>query len=110
MTTETEYKFGEVHVLADQVQAAEDRVHFQNIFSTANGGVAILAFKAGQKLDPHVAPAEVMVYCLEGEVEFTILDKPHTLKTGEFLLLGENVEHQVTAKTDSKIMLAKAKA
>ena len=107
---DTKYKFGEVHTLADQVEAARDRVHVQQIFSTDNGGVAILAFKAGQKLDEHVAPAEVMVYAVEGEVEFTILDTPHTLRAGQFLMLGENVRHKVYATTDAKIMLAKVKA
>ncbi len=107
---DTEYKFGEVHVLANQVEASEDRVHVQNIFSTSHGGVAVLAFKAGQKLDEHVAPAEVMVYALEGSVEFTIMDKPHTINAGEFLLLGEGVPHRVEAKADSKVALIKVKA
>lgn len=106
----TEYKFGEVHELASQIESGEDRVHFQNIFANANGGVALVAFKAGQKLDTHTAPAELMVNVLEGEIEFTILDKPHTLKAGEFILVGENVAHSVAAKADSKMMLVKIKA
>ncbi|MDE6298297.1 MAG: cupin domain-containing protein [Muribaculaceae bacterium] len=107
---ETEYKFGEVHDLAAQIEAGEDRVHFQNIFSNANGGATLVAFKAGQKLDTHTAPAEVMVYILEGEIEFTMLGHPHDLKKGEFLLMGANVEHSVVAKADSKLMLIKVKA
>lgn len=105
----TEYKFGEVHVLANQIEAGEDKVHFQNIFSNANGGVVLVAFKAGQKLDTHMAPAEVMVTVLEGEIEFTMLDKPHTLKAGEFLLMGADVAHSVVAKADSKMILVKVK-
>lgn len=107
---DTEYKFGEVHVLSDQVEIAADHVQFKNIFSNANGGVALVAFKAGQKLDTHTAPAEVMVTVLEGEIEFTMLDKPHTLKAGEFLLMGADVAHSVAAKADSKLMLTKIKA
>ncbi len=107
---DTDYKFGEVHALADQVEASADRVHVKHILSTTNGGVSLLAFKAGQKLDEHVAPADVLVYAVEGQVEFTILDTPHTLSAGEFLLLGENVRHKVEATTDAKIMLAKVKA
>lgn len=107
---ETEYKFGEVHDLAKQLEAGEERVHFKNIFSNANGGVALLAFKAGQKLDTHLAPAEVMVYVVEGEVEFTMLDKKHVIKTGHFMLMGEGVPHSVVANTDTKVMLVKVKA
>lgn len=106
----TDYKFGEVHVLADQIEAGEDRVHFKSVFENNNGGVALVAFKEGQELAEHTAPAELMVTVLEGEVEFSISGKPHTLRAGEFLLLGENVAHSVAAKADSKLMLTKIKA
>lgn len=106
---ESNYKFGEVNDLASQVELNADRVSFKNIFTNANGGVALVGFKAGQKLDTHVASAEVMVTVLEGEVEFTILDNAHTLTKGRFLLLGEDVPHSVVAKADSKLMLVKVK-
>lgn len=107
---ETEYKFGEVHVLADQISAAADRVHFQRIFETPNGAVALIAFKAAQVLDEHIAPAEIMVNVIEGEIEFNVGDTPHHLKAGEFLLLGNGVKHSVKAVTDAKVMLVKIKA
>lgn len=107
---ETEIKFGEVHDLAVQIENSIDRVQFKNIFSNGNGGVALLAFKAGQKLDEHVAPAEVMVNVLEGEIEFTLLGHPHTISAGQFLLMGAGVPHSVLAKTDAKVMLIKLKA
>lgn len=106
----TEYKFGEVHKLSEQIESGNDNVNFRHIFENTNGGVALVAFKIGQSLAEHVAPAEVMVYALEGEVEFTIMDKAHTLRGGEFLLLGEGVPHSVVANADSKIMLIKIKA
>lgn len=105
----TEYKFGEVHKLAEQIEAGEDRVNFKRIFENANGGVVLLAFKAGQKLDEHIAPSEVMVCVAEGEVEFTMIDKPHTIKAGEFMLMGADVPHSVVATVDSKVMLVKVR-
>lgn len=105
----TDYKFGEVHGIAEQIEAGSDKVHFKHIFNNENGGVVLVAFKAGQKLDTHVAPAELMVNVLEGEIEFTMLDKPHTIKAGEFLLMGAEVPHSVIAKADSKMMLIKVK-
>lgn len=106
---ETEVKFGEVHVLANQINAGEDRVHFKSIFSTENGGVSLVAFKAGQKLDTHTAPAEVLVTVLEGSIEFTMIDKIHNLNAGEFLLMGKDVPHSVKALSDAKVMLVKVK-
>ena len=107
---ETEYKFAEVYDLAKQLDAAADRVQFKNIFNNANGGVALLTFKAGQHLDTHLAPAEVMVYVVEGEVVFTMFDKPHTLQANSFMLMGEGVPHSVVANTDAKVMLVKIKS
>ena len=105
----TDYKFVEVHGISDQIEVGSDKVHFKQIFSNENGGVVLVAFKAGQKLDTHMAPAEVMVSVLEGEIEFTIQDKAHIIKAGEFLLLGADVPHSVLAKADSKMMLVKVK-
>lgn len=106
----TEYKFGEVYKIQEQIESSTDNVRFRHIFENTNGGVALIAFKAAQSLAEHLAPAEVLVYVLEGEVEFTMIDKPHTLKAGEFLLIGQGVPHSVVARVDSKIMLVKIKA
>lgn len=106
----TDYKFGEVHTLTSQINPASENVQFRNIYENANGGVALLAFEKGQALARHLAPAEVMVYVIEGEIEFTMIDRPHTLKAGEFMLVGEGVPHSVVAAADSKVMLVKLKS
>ncbi|MDE7449291.1 MAG: cupin domain-containing protein [Paramuribaculum sp.] len=103
----SDYKFGEVHGIANQIETSEQKVQFKHIFNNDNGGVVLVAFKEGQKLDTHTAPAEVMVNVLEGEIEFTMLDKVNTLRSGEFLLMGADVPHRVKAKSDSKMMLIK---
>ncbi len=105
----TDYRFGEVHMLNSQIESSEENVRFKNIFENSNGGVALLSFKAGQRLDRHLAPAEVMVYVLEGELEFTMIDTKHMIKSGEFLLMGQSVPHSVAAKADTKMMLVKIK-
>lgn len=105
----TDYKFGEVHNLSMQIESGSDKVRFRNIFENCNGGVALVAFKSGQSLATHLSPAEVMVYVLEGEIEFTMIDSPSCLKAGEFLLIGQGVPHSVVAKADSKMVLVKIK-
>ncbi|MCM1109639.1 MAG: cupin domain-containing protein [Clostridium sp.] len=106
---QTDYKFGEVYSLAKQITPTDDKVGFQNIFGSENGGVVLLGFKAGQQLTTHTAPAEVMVCVVEGQIEFTMLDMTHTVGAGEFLLMGANVPHSVRAKSDAKVMLVKIK-
>lgn len=110
MSTKTDFMFGEVHCLLEQVKTESEKVQFRNIFETGNGGVALIGFKAGQLLDTHLAPAEVMVIVLEGEIEFTMDGKPNTIKAGNFLLMGQDVPHSVFAKTDAKVLIVKIKA
>ena len=62
----TDYKFGEAFSLVSQVAKNDSKVEFKDIMNNGNGGVALLAFCAGQELPTHQAPAEVMVYVLEG--------------------------------------------
>lgn len=105
----SDYKFGEVFPLASQVEKNESKVEFKDIINNDNGGVAVLAFSAGLDLAKHLAPAEVMVYVLEGEVVFTMLDNPLTLRKGDSFLMGNGVPHSVHAVTDAKVMLIKIK-
>lgn len=105
----TDYKFGEVFSLALQVEKNETKVEFKDIMNNANGGISVLAFSAGLDLAKHVAPAEVMVYVLEGEVTFTMIDRPLRLRKGDFFLMGDGVPHSVHADTDAKVMLVKIK-
>ena len=105
----TNFKFGEVLKLNETVNYNHEKVEFKTVFETSKGGVSVVALKAGQKLDTHIAPFEVMVTLCEGEIEFTMLDQSKILKAGEFLLMGANVPHSVVANINSKLMLVKIK-
>ena len=39
-----------------------------------------------------------------------MLDRPHVIKAGEFMLMGEDVRHSVAALADSKVMLVKIRS
>ncbi len=103
----TNFKFGEVFRLAEQVERNSENVTFKGVVNNAAGGVVLVAFSEGQALTTHLAPAELMVNVLEGEIEFTMNDKPHTMAAGDFMLVGKDVPHSVLAKTDAKLMLVK---
>ena len=105
----TNFKFGEINRFNEAIGYNTERVEFKSVFENNNGGVSLVALKAGQKLDTHTAPFQIMVTVCEGEIEFTMLDMSHRLKAGEFLLMGANVPHSVVANIDSKMMLVKIK-
>lgn len=105
----TNFKFGEVHKLNEALEYNSEKVVFNPVFETGKGGVSLVAMKAGQKLDTHTAPFEVMVTVCEGEIDFTMIDRIHRIHAGEFLLMGADVAHSVSAVTDAKLMLVKVK-
>lgn len=105
----TDYKFGEVFPLASQIAGNDSKVEFKEIMQNGNGGVVLLGFKAGQDLARHLAPGEVMVYVIDGDVDFLMLENPLHLHKGDFFLMGEGVSHSVQAVTDAKVMLVKIK-
>ena len=105
----TNFKFGEVVKFNEAIEYNSAKVEFKQVFETCRGGVSLVALKAGQKLDTHTAPFEVMVTVCEGDIEFTMLDQSKRMRAGEFLLMGANVAHSVVANTDSKLMLVKVK-
>ena len=105
----TNFKFGEVIKLNEAITYDSQKVNFETVFETSKGGISLVAMKAGQKLDTHTAPFEVMVTVCEGEIEFTMLDQSKRLLAGDFLLMGANVAHSVVANRDSKLMLVKIK-
>lgn len=106
----TNFKFGEVLKFNESVEYNSDKVEFKTVFETTKGGVSLVAMKAGQKLETHIAPFEVMVTVCEGEIEFTMLEQSYRLRAGEYLLMGANVPHSVVANIDSKMMLVKVQA
>ena len=106
----TDYKFGEVINLKSQIEVNPTKVAFKEIFSNENGGVVLLGFEKDQELAEHLAPAELMITVLEGEIEFSVNGKPLILKDGDFLLVGKDVAHSVKAHSNAKVMLTKIKA
>lgn len=109
MKTTTDLRFGEVFRLTDQINYSGDKVEFLNVMNTPNGGVGLMALETGQKLDSHVAPAELFVLVLEGEIVFNVDDKANQMKEGDILMLGEGVRHSVECVRNAKVLLCKSR-
>lgn len=105
----SKFRFGEVFKLAEQISPDDQQVKFENVFSNDNGGVALICFRQGQKLDPHTAPADVMVYVVAGQITFNMAGENHYMDAGDFMLMGAGVTHSVKAELPSKVMLVKVK-
>ena len=60
---------------------------------------------AGKEMPEHKAPGEITAQCIEGCVEFRVLGKVLTLKTGDLVHLQGNELHALKAIEDSSLLL-----
>ena len=97
-------------VLADRVQYAPKSIVSSALADTKVGTLTIFAFDAGQRLSTHSAPFDAIVQIVDGEAHITVGDCPHTVKTGEMLIMPANVPHAVEAAVPFKMLLTMFKA
>ncbi|MDE6270646.1 MAG: cupin domain-containing protein [Muribaculaceae bacterium] len=82
----------------------------KNVVSNDNGSVTLLAFDKNAMIARHSVASDVLVYVLEGEVEFEVEDKRRTLERGDAILLPANTPHTVLALDKAKVVLTRIKA
>lgn len=75
----------------------KDAVVSREILKKDVGTVTIFAFDKGQGLSEHSAPFDAMVQIIDGEAEITLNGEPHTVKTGEMIIMPANIPHALQA-------------
>ncbi len=96
--------------LANELEYVNGEVVTKDVFSNDNGSVKLLAFDKGVMLARHSVDRDVMVYVIEGSVEFEIDDQRQHLETGNSILMPANTAHTVLALDKAKVMLIRIKA
>jgi len=96
---------GQVLRLADLVEVQDDAVVSREVLSRKAGTVTVFAFGAGQQLSEHTAPFDAMVCGLEGEAVVTIGGTPHTVRSGDMIIMPAGVPHGLRAAAPFKMLL-----
>lgn len=91
--------------LTEELSYKDGEVVRKNVFSNDNGSVTLLAFDKGVMLARHSVESDVMVYVIEGQVEFEIDDQRQHLLTGNSILMPANTAHTVLALDRAKVLL-----
>lgn len=66
-----------------------------------------LGFVKGQVLEKHSTTSPAFLFVHTGAVEFLINGEVMTLKQGSYYKIPENIEHEVKAIEDSRLLLIK---
>jgi quercetin dioxygenase-like cupin family protein len=87
------------------VQYQEGSVVSREIVRKPTGNVTVFAFDEGQGLSEHTAPFDALVQVLDGAVEVSIDGAPHTVRSGEIILMPAGKPHALKALGRFKMIL-----
>jgi len=95
--------------LASLLDYQEGSVVSRTLVEKPTGTVTCFAFDAGQGLSEHTAPFDAMVQILDGEASISIAGKPHSVKTGQFIIMPADIPHALKAQQRFKMLLTMIK-
>ncbi|WP_096201778.1 cupin domain-containing protein [Bacillus sp. FJAT-45350] len=83
------------------------KVSVEKLFSFGEGVTMNLQLGAGEKIDRHFAPCEVIVVPLSGEVIFGVEGEAVPLENGTVLYMSPKEMHELRAVKDTSLILIK---
>ena len=95
--------------LVEMVDYQDGAVVSKEIIKKQAGTVTLFAFDQGQGLSEHTAPFDALVYILDGEAVITIAGTPHTVKSGQMIIMPTNKPHALRAAKKFKMLLVMIK-
>lgn len=98
-------EFNKVISLNELVPYGEKTINSMMIALKNSLNSAIFAFDKGELLSEHSAPADALVYILDGELEISINKVIHKVKKGEMILMPANIPHALKAIEKAKMLL-----
>ncbi|MEX2188047.1 MAG: cupin domain-containing protein [Pirellulales bacterium] len=75
------------------------------LFKTERLEVVRVVLESGKEIASHKAPGEIMVHCIEGEIEFAALGKTQRLVVGDLLYLAAEEPHAVKCVENASFLL-----
>lgn len=87
------------------VSCKEGQIETVTLAQKKGVGVTLLAFGKGEGVGPHAAKGDALIYIHEGVARVKIGDETMEATKGQFVLMPANIQHQVTAIEDMKMLL-----
>ena len=100
---------GEKFQAADAVAYSLQSVISRQVLKNEKGSITLFAFDKGEGLSEHTAPFDAMVQVIDGTAEIFIDRQPHTLTTGQSIIMPANIPHAVVAVEQFKMLLTMIK-
>lgn len=87
------------------VSCKEGQIETVTMAQKKGVGLTALAFGKGEGVGPHAAKGDAMIVIHEGIAIVKIGDEVMEAHKGQVVVMPANIQHQVTAKEDMKMLL-----
>lgn len=77
----------------------------KTLFKKSDFRVVLISMETGARLKEHHADGTISVQVLKGSIRFTTQGESHDLGTGNVLMLGASIKHEVEALEESAFLL-----
>ncbi len=91
------------------VSCSEGQIETVTMAQKKGVGITVLAFGKGEGVGPHAAKGDALIYIHEGVATVKIGEDTIEATKGQFVVMPANIQHQVTAKEDMKMLLVVVK-
>lgn len=101
---------GKALTMNELVAYSDGSVVSKTLIDKKIGTLTLFSFDAGQGLSEHTAPYDAFVQIVDGEAEVTINGEPHTVGTGQMIIMPANIPHELKAVKPFKMLLVMIRA
>lgn len=91
------------------VSCKEGQIETVTMAQKKGVGVTAFAFGKGEGVGPHAAKGDALIYIHQGVATVKIGDEVMEATKGQLVIMPANIQHQVTAKEDMKMLLVVVK-
>lgn len=99
------FEKGKIFSVNSMVDYADGGVVSKELIHNGSGSVTLFSFDAGQGLSEHTAPYDALIQVVDGEMELTVEDISHVIKTGEAFVIPSGSRHSVNAAKRFKMLI-----
>ena len=101
---------GKALTMSELVAYSSGSVVSKTLIDKKIGTLTLFSFDAGQGLSEHTVPYDAFVQIVDGEAEVTINGEPHTVGSGQMIIMPANIPHELRAVKPFKMLLVMIRA
>lgn len=96
---------GVAHIIVEIIEYIPNSIVSRTILNKSTGHVSVMSFDSGEGLLEKISPFDTFAQIIDGNAEIVIDGKPHSLATGEGIIIPAHRSNVVNARERFKMIL-----